>query len=114
MPDTSLLSPSDTNHEMPIDICVASCSSDAPSDPDCNEIATPPAGSPTGTSAAWTPTDGASVVASVVAFDGAADSVAAGSAVVVGVTAGSDDVAPSSATRPVATPMLAGPMIRMP
>ena len=55
LPEMSHLSPNDTNHEMPIDICPARCSSDEPSEPDCMEMAMRPRGRSTGTSAALRP-----------------------------------------------------------
>ena len=58
LPETSPLSPSDTNHDIPMRSSSASRSSEAPSEPDCSEMATLPGGSVTGTSDAWRPIDG--------------------------------------------------------
>ena len=58
LPDTSDLSPSDTNHDSPMSSSSASRSTDPPSVPDCSDIATLPGGRLTGSSDAWRPIDG--------------------------------------------------------
>ena len=58
LPEMSLLSPSDTNQETPRSTSLALRRNDPPSDPDCMEMATPPGGKATSTSAAWSRVSG--------------------------------------------------------
>ncbi len=55
LPEMSLLSPSETNHDKPIASRSAWRSREAPSEPDCSEIAIAPGGRVTGTSDACSP-----------------------------------------------------------
>ena len=58
LPEMSHLSPSEMNQDSPIRSRSAWVRSDAPSEPDCSEIATGPGGRVTGTSDAWSPISG--------------------------------------------------------